>query len=110
MYGCDICQDICPKNKGKWIEVEDFPQLDEIKELLTLEQILTMDDKILLEVLLPRFSYISEDRIWLWKCNAIRAMVNSGDKKFFQYIKNACSSNNDKIKDMAFWACKRLGI
>ena len=38
-----------------------------------------MDENTLLDVIYPRFWYISKDRIWLWKCNAIRAMVNSKD-------------------------------
>ena len=90
-------------NKMKWSEEEGFPQLDKISELLSLEQILTMDQNTLLNILQPRFWYISIDRIWLWKCNAIRAMVNSGDKKYVKCIKAACEDNNEKIKNMALW-------
>lgn len=110
MYGCDICQDVCPKNKKRWREEVDFPQLEELKEFLSLEKILTMDDNTLLEVLHPRFWYISKDRIWLWKCNALRAMANSRENKYHQLIKDACNDDNDKIRAMALWACKRLKI
>lgn len=110
MYGCDVCQDVCPMNKKKWSEDEEFPELDKITSFLSLEQILTMDENTLLDVIYPRFWYISKDRIWLWKCNAIRAMVNSRDNRYYELIKDACNDNNDKIKTMAIWACKQLEI
>jgi hypothetical protein len=40
----------------------------------------------------------------------VLAMANSGDSKYYQLIKDACHDNNDKIKAMALWACKRLRI
>ena len=109
LYGCDVCQDVCPMNKNKWSEEEEFPELDKISGLLTLEQIVTMDEDTLLNVLQPRFWYIDVDRIWLWKCNALRAMINSGDNKYIKLIKDACSDNNEKVRRMALWACKKLG-
>lgn len=109
LYGCDVCQDVCPMNKNKWDEEEKFPELDKILELLSLEQILTMDENTLLDVLYPRFWYISKDRIWLWKCNALRAMANSGDNRYIKFIKDACRDNNDKVRRMALWACEKLG-
>jgi len=106
MYGCDVCQNVCPMNKGKWSEEEDFPGLDDMVSFLSLEQILTMDENTLLNIIYPRFSYISKDRIWLWKCNAIRAMVNSRDNRYYDLIKDACKDDNAKIKAMAISACK----
>lgn len=110
MYGCDVCQDVCPSNKKKWSEEENFPEIENITELLTLEQILTMDENTFQEVIYPRFWYIDKDRFWLWKCNAIRAMVNSKDNRYNDLIKEACRDDNDNIKTMAIWACKRLDI
>lgn len=110
MYGCDVCQDVCPRNKKKWSEEEDFTELDSIMGLLSLEKILSMDETTSLEILHPRFWYISKDRIWLWKCNALRAMVNSRNEKYYQFIKDACNDNNDKVRTMALLACKRLDI
>lgn len=67
VYGCDVCQDVCPMNNKKWSEEENFPEIENIKSMLSLEQILTMDENTLFEVINPRFWYISKDRIWLWK-------------------------------------------
>lgn len=108
IYGCDVCQDVCPINKNKWSEEEEFPRLEEISGVLSLEQILAMDEDTLINFLQPRFSYISEDRIWLWKCNALRAMANSGDNKYDKLIENACNDDNDKVRTMALWAMREV--
>jgi len=110
MYGCDVCQDVCPTNMKKWSEEEDFPEIENITNLLSLKQILTMDENTLQEHIYPRFWYIDKDRFWLWKCNAIRAMVNSKDNKYNDLIKEACNDRNDNIRTMANWACKQLEI
>ncbi|MBC8061638.1 MAG: epoxyqueuosine reductase [Clostridiaceae bacterium] len=108
VYGCDVCQDVCPMNINRWSEEEEFPELNEISEIISLEKIFTMDENTLMNVLKPRFWYISEDRIWLWKCNTLRAMANTGDNKYSKLIKDACNDNNDKVRKMALWALKKF--
>jgi epoxyqueuosine reductase len=110
LYGCDACQDACPKNKNKWDEEREFPGLDSTGDLLSLERIAEMDEKTYLERVQPRFWYIGKDSIWLWKCNAIRAMANSRDERYHRYIRQAREERDEKVKDMASWACKKLGI
>lgn len=110
VYGCDVCQDVCPMNRNTWTEEEDFPDLESIKDCCSLEQILTMDNNTFLNIIDPRFWYTGKDKLWLWKCNAIRAMVNSGEDRYNQLIKDACSDKDDRIHAMAVWACEQLGI
>jgi len=67
-----------------------------------------MDEKTFLEVIQPRFWYIGQDGLWIWRYNVLRAMANSGDKKYHEYIKEAMKDSDHNIRDMAVWACQKL--
>ncbi len=110
VYGCDACQDACPMNANKWSEEGEFPELAAITPLLSLEKLAGMDEKTFLERIQPRFWYIGKDGIWLWKSNAIRAMANSGDGKYREHIGKAREAGDERVRDMALWASKQLGI
>jgi len=110
LYGCDVCQDVCPKNRDKWSEKEEFPGLGGIAGLLSPESIAGMDEKTFLERIQPRFWYIAPEGFWLWKSNAIRAMANSGDPKYHDHIRQARRDRDEKVRDMANWACAKLGL
>lgn len=110
VYGCDICQEVCPRNKSKWSAKGSFPGLDELVELVKLENIVRMDEKTFLDIIQPRFSYIGQDGLWIWKCNALQAMTNSGDIKYHECIREACTDENTNVREMAEWACKKLNI
>lgn len=44
IYGCDICQDVCPMNRQKPKEEKEFPALNDLAHFLSPEQIMDMDD------------------------------------------------------------------
>lgn len=77
IYGCDICQEVCPLNKGKWIEKEKLQYLEEITEFLTPEALADMDMKTYKEIVHPLFYYIPVDDIERWHRNARRALRSS---------------------------------
>lgn len=110
IYGCDECQNACPMNKNTWEEAEEYPRLKELAEHLTLEKIVTMDEKTLEQVMLPRFWFIRPENFWMWKTNALRAMVNSYEPKYEKYLRAACADEHEKVRQMAAWACARAGL
>ena len=108
LYGCDECQDACPCNKGKFAESEEYPLLKEHEKYLDPERILEMDEDTYLNIVHPRFWYIGKDNRWLWMCNALRHMINSGDKKYDSLIKKYCDHPDTRIKEVAQWGLSRL--
>jgi len=110
IYGCDACQDVCPVNKEKFVESGEYPLLSEFEELIKPENILSMDEDTYRNILDPRFWYAGEDNLWLWKCNALRSMINSGDSKYHKLIKQNCDNSDDRIRTIAKWGCDKLGI
>ena len=110
LYGCDICQDACPVNQEKFTGDAAFPLLDRFADLLQPESLLAMDEETYRAVLSPRFWYAGKDGLWLWKCNALRILIHSGDEKYHDLIRQYCSHEDKRLQAVARWGCRKLGI
>lgn len=105
VYGCDICQEVCQMNRGKWIGEMDFPSLEELTPHLTVENIMAMEEEFYRQKIQPKFFYLSPGELWKWKVNALNYMDNQYEERFKPYILSACKSEHEKVREMAKHIC-----
>ncbi|QIB68822.1 epoxyqueuosine reductase [Aminipila butyrica] len=105
IYGCDICQEVCPMNKGKAQGTTDFPGLTELEPLLNPAYILAMTEKEYQEKIQPKFFYLRPDELWKWQVNVLWFMVNNGVEKYKEVLVAACSHEQEKVRALAQAMC-----
>jgi epoxyqueuosine reductase len=106
VFGCDICQDVCPWNsKAPVTSAEEFeareglvnPALDRLAEMQQEEFRFVF-----------RGSPVRRAKLSGLRRNAVIAMGNSGDKKFVPTLKKLCDDADPIVAEHARWAVTRL--
>ena len=113
-HGCDICQEVCPRNKAALenmkVHGRKDPLLEMIAEKFDPEKLLFLDDDYYRETVQPiMFNYIHDYRYF--RRNAALVMGNSGDPKYLPALHRAEKTEEDEmVREMIAWAIGRLDV
>ena len=111
VYGCDRCQNVCPRNLP-WLSEEKPPQQRVAQKApdFDLRRLLHMDKEYFEKKIWPHMFYMSADDLWRWKMNAARAMGNSLNPAYVADLVRAFKENSDeRVLSMIAWALGRIG-
>ena len=103
VYGCDICQDVCPWNRGVEKRRRDLPEQNAHVDLVAW---LEGDGQALIEeydrLFVPR-----NDPRWLRR-NALVALGNTGGEEHVAVLERYAADEDELIADHASWALERV--
>jgi epoxyqueuosine reductase len=103
VYGCDICQDVCPWNRGVERRRRNEPEQDGHVDLVAwLEQ-----DGAALVSEYDRLYVPRNDARWLRR-NAIVALGNGGDDEHVALLERYAEGDDELLAEHASWALERV--
>jgi epoxyqueuosine reductase len=106
VFGCDICQDVCPWNqKAPATTIEEFQPREEL-----VNPALEWLAEISAEEFRARFrgSPVSRTKRTGIRRNAVIAMGNSGELRFLPALTRLLEDEDDTVNHAAAWAVKKL--
>jgi epoxyqueuosine reductase len=106
VYGCDICQDVCPWNRGVEKRRAEQPPAAESQPVVSLVEWLEADGGELVHdyerLYVPR-----NDARWLRR-NALVALGNVGGAEHRPVVESYLESDDDMLREHAAWALARM--
>jgi epoxyqueuosine reductase len=107
VFGCDICQDVCPWNRKA--PATSAPEFEAQEGLVNpaLDWLAEMQQEEFRVVF--RGSPVRRAKLSGLRRNAVIAMGNSGDKKFVPTLTKLCEDSDPVVAEHARWAVAALG-
>ena len=106
VYGCDICQDVCPWNRGIEKRRQDvFPPADATPVVSLVDWLERDGDQLVAEV--DRLYVPRNDARWLRR-NALVAAGNVGTPDLVPAVERYAGDDDPMLRETAAWALERL--
>jgi len=109
IHGCDICQDVCPRNQGKLkanLPRNEF--LERVAEDFELTKVLNLTDEFYLRRVQPlMYNYLKEKKYF--QRNAAIAIGNTHDPMFIPALAKAMEDSEEMVRGYAAWALGQIG-
>ena len=106
VYGCDICQDVCPWNRGVERRRSGFPMPEDAVPNVSLVDWLTRDGADLTSEL-DRLYVPRNDPRWLRR-NALHALGNTGAEDALPELEAYVAADDPILAEAAAWALSRI--
>jgi epoxyqueuosine reductase len=109
IHGCDICQEVCPRNKKKL--TAQLPQnefLSKVAEDFELTKLLNLSDEFFNTSVRPvMYNYIHKKKYF--QRNAAIALGNTGDPAFIPDLARAMQDTEGIVRGYSAWALGKIG-
>jgi epoxyqueuosine reductase len=107
VYGCDICQDVCPWNRGVEKRRAEEPLPDGAEPHVSLVEWLELEDEHL-RLRYDRLYFPRNDPRYLRR-NALVALGNTGDPEHAAAAAAFATDDDPLLREHAEWALEQLG-
>jgi len=107
VFGCDICQEVCPHNDRPLVAADPAFALAEHRRNLDLTALLELDEEGYQELF--QGSPMKRSRWEGLRRNASVAMGNSGDRRYVEALSRSLEDPDPVIRRHSAWALGRIG-